>query len=271
MIHVVTQHNRDAYENLLKEMHRLRRVHFVEERGWSAMTVRDGGEYDAYDDERTIYLLAVEPDGSISCSMRMRPALTGSVLGDVFPHLVADDEPSLRQPDVWEISRYFAASAARGRSGAGRRAELRLASLEVALQHRAKRLVGMIDIEMLPPMLNGSGWRVRPLGLPAPYAEGVAQAIEVQVSQAALRDMEELTGLEAPLALELDPDMAPGLPPHEIEAILRAANTDSGRRRMAVRIVQRVAELQNETTEDELVAMIEYLGELVQRGVAARL
>lgn len=243
MIHVVTKHNRLAYKDLLTEMHRLRRVHFVEERGWSAMTVRDGGEYDEFDDDQMIYLLAVEPDGSISCSMRMRPALTGSVLGDVFPHLIAEDETSIYASDVWEISRYFATGAARGRSGAPRRAEIRLASLEVALKHRAKRLVGMIDLEMLPPMLDGSGWRVRTLGLPAPYDEGVAQAVEMQVSQAALRDMEELTGLSAPLSFELDPELVPGVPPQEIEAMLRVANSVDGRRRMTLRIIQRVAEL----------------------------
>jgi acyl-homoserine lactone synthase len=271
MIHVVTKHNRLAYRDLLSEMHRLRRVHFVEERGWTAMTVRDGGEYDPYDDDSTIYLLAIEPDGSIACSMRMRPALTGSVLGDVFPHLIAEDEASIYASDVWEISRYFATGAARGRSGAPRRAEIRLASLEVALKHRAKRLVGMIDLEMLPPMLDGSGWRVRTLGLPAPYDEGVAQAVEVQVSLAALRDMEELTGLSAPLTLELDPELVPGVPPQEIEAMLRAANSVDGRRRMALRIIQRVAELQDEISEEELAATVEYLGELIARGESARL
>jgi N-acyl-L-homoserine lactone synthetase len=271
MIHIVTEKNRDLYDDLLREMHRLRKVHFVDERGWSAMTVKDGGEYDDYDDAKAVYLLAVEPDGSVACSMRMRPAEVGSILQDVFPHLIAADEPSIAKPDAWEISRYFASSAARGKSGFKRRAEIRLASLEVALEHGVKRLVGMIDIEMLAPMLNGSGWRVRPLGLPAPYDEGVAQAIEVQVSRGALIDLEESQGLHSPISFEVDKAVVPNIPPQEIEALLRASNDLGGRQQMLVRLVKRVIELQDHSSEDQLIATVEYLSELIERGVAASL
>jgi acyl-homoserine lactone synthase len=246
-------------------MHRLRKVHFVDERGWGAMTVRDGGEYDAYDDEKAVYLLALEADGSISCSMRMRPAATGSILQDVFPHLIAEDEPSIASTEVWEISRYFATGAMRGKGGFRRRAEVRLASLEVALEHGAKRLVGMIDIEMLPPMLNGSGWRVRPLGLPAPYDEGVAQAIDIKVSRGALLDMEDSQDLQSPLSLNLDHRRLPPLPPHEIEALLRTDTLDGQSRRTLVGIVKRVLELQDEVSDETLLDMVAYAEEILAR------
>ena len=48
MIHIITANNRHIYRAQLAEMHELRRVHFVEERGWSDLTVIGGGEYDAY-------------------------------------------------------------------------------------------------------------------------------------------------------------------------------------------------------------------------------
>lgn len=263
MIHVVTAENRHLYAAALKEMHELRRIHFVEERGWAAMTVRDGGEYDQYDDDKMIYLLSIEEDGRVSCSMRMRPAEDGSVLTDVFPHLVAQDEPSLNRPDVWEISRYFAARHCRGRGGARRRAEIRLASLEVARKHGANRLIGMIDIEMLPPMLNGSGWRVRTLGLPAPYDEGIAQAIEISVSQAAIEEMIETQGLEPAVSLELDPARTPRLPPHEIEALLKLAQSGSDRARIIVALVRRILSLQDDAGEAELLGMVSYVEALV--------
>ncbi|MDP9103981.1 MAG: hypothetical protein M3N05_08260 [Pseudomonadota bacterium] len=265
MIHVVTSANRDLYAAALAEMHRLRKVHFVDERGWKAMTVRDGGEYDAYDDEQTVYLLAIEPDGAISCSMRMRPAATDSILADLFPHLIAEDEPSIAAPDVWEISRYFASGSTRGKSGFRRRAEIRLASLEVAMERGVKRLVGMIDIEMLPPMLNGSGWRVQPLGLPAPYDEGVAQAIGIQVSRGALLDMEDSQGLQSPLSLTLDQNRLPPLPPQDIEALLRAETMDGDRRRVLVGVVKRVLELQDQVPEAELLSMVAYVESMLTR------
>jgi acyl-homoserine lactone synthase len=255
MIHVVTSANRDLYAAVLAEMHRLRKVHFVDERGWKAMTVRDGGEYDAYDDEQTVYLLAIEPDGAISCSMRMRPAATGSILADVFPHLIAEDEPSIAAPDVWEISRYFASGATRGKSGFRRRAEIRLASLEVAMERGVKRLVGMIDIETL--------------GLPAPYDEGVAQAIGIQVSRGALLDMEDSQGLQSPLSLNLDQSRLPPLPPQDIEALLRAETMDGDARRVLVGVVKRVLELQDHVPEEELLSMVAYVESLLVRPALA--
>jgi N-acyl-L-homoserine lactone synthetase len=270
MIHVVTAANRHLYAEALEEMHRLRRIHFVEERGWSAKSVRDGGEYDQYDDDKMVYLLSLEDDGRVSCSMRMRPADTGSVLTDVFPHLVAADEPSLNRPDIWEISRYFAASHCRGRAGARRRAEIRLASLEVARQRGVNRLIGMIDLEMLPPMLNGSGWQVRTLGLPAPYDEGIAQAIEVAVSHAAVEEMIETQGLEPAVSLELDPSRAPQLPPQEIEALLRLAHSGADRSRIIVALVRRILEVQDQAEESELLGMVSYVEALVNGEVHAR-
>lgn len=264
MIHVVTAANRHLYTEALEEMHRLRRVHFVEERGWAAMTVReDGGEYDQYDDGQTIYLLSLDEDGRVGCSMRMRPARDGSVLTDNFPHLVAGDEPPLNRPDVWEISRYFAAPHCRGQSGRRRQAEIRLASLEVAHARGVNRLIGMIDLEILPGMLTASGWRVRTLGLPAPYPEGVAQAIEVQVSRAALHDMAEMFGLDDDLSLELDPARAPQLPPHEIEALLQLGRSGADRSRVVVALVRRILEIQDRADEDQLMGMVSYVETLL--------
>lgn len=264
MIHVVTESNRRLYADALREMHRLRRVHFVEERGWTEMTVRDGGEYDTYDDDQMVYLLDLDAAGQVGCSMRMRPALTGSALTDLFPHLVAADEPSLNRPDVWEISRYFAAPHRRGRAGMRIQAELRLAALEVAWGRAAKRLIGMIDLENLSGMLNGSGWRVRPLGLPAAYAEGIAQAIEVQVSRGAIVDMAETFGLEAAVALEIDPACAPILPPQEIEALLAIGRTGLDNCRVMLALVRRILAIQQDADEEQLLGMVAYVEALLR-------
>jgi acyl-homoserine lactone synthase len=269
MIHVVTAGNRHLYGEALTEMHRLRRVHFIEERGWAAMTVRAGGEYDHFDDAQAIYLLSLGADGRVGCSMRMRPAETGSLLTDLFPHLLAADEPSLNRPDVWEISRYFAAPHCRGRAGTGPQAEIRLAALEVARARGVNRLVGMIDLEILPGMLSASGWRVRPLGLPAAYAEGIAQAIEVRVSNGAVVDMAEMYGLEPGVSLELDPARAPNLPPHEIEVLLALAQSRTDHSRVIVALVRRILAIQAQTDDEHLLGMVAYV-EALLRGETQR-
>jgi len=86
--------------------------------GYSFWVGQDGGIKQAgASAAKQDILFAVEPSGAISCSMRMRPALTGSILADVFPHLIAADEVSVAHSDIWEISRYFASGAARGKIG----------------------------------------------------------------------------------------------------------------------------------------------------------
>ena len=42
---------------------------------------------------------------------------------DVFPHFVAPDEESVRNPDVWEMARLFAVGHLRGEEGFNRRGE----------------------------------------------------------------------------------------------------------------------------------------------------
>ena len=65
-----------------------RRVHFVEERGWHDLTIVDGGEYDAFDDDQTIYFLALGPDAEVLGSIRARPTIDKCMLRDAFPELI---------------------------------------------------------------------------------------------------------------------------------------------------------------------------------------
>src|SRR6185437_5528427 len=142
MIHMVTCENRALYARQLAEMFRLRKVHFVDERGWSALTVREDLEIDAYDDERTIYFMALDTLGRIQVCMRARPTDDRSMLADSFPHLVAPTAAPVTAPGIWEISRIFATRGARGRQGLVRRAELFLATVEAACALQVTRLVG---------------------------------------------------------------------------------------------------------------------------------
>jgi N-acyl-L-homoserine lactone synthetase len=166
MIHVVTYENRELYRRQLQEMHALRKTHFIQERGWTGLTERDGGEYDAYDDEKTIYFFALDQEGRIGVSMRARPTQDKSMLGDIFPHLIGPGAAPVEAPGVWEISRIFATRRFRTRSGVRRRSELFLATVEAAAIKGIDRLVGMTDVFLLPQTLAAGGpcvcWACRP-------------------------------------------------------------------------------------------------------------
>lgn len=176
MIHLVTADNRHLYGPQLEAMHRDRAAYFVGDRGWSGLTVENGLERDAYDDDRALYLIGFEADGSIAASVRLRPSDDGSVLSDVFPHLVS--EGPARGAGVFEMTRYFGSRARRGASGFAVRSALHVATLEAIVARGASRLLGFTDVAALS-LLRYTGWRVRPVGLPADYAEGTAVAFEV--------------------------------------------------------------------------------------------
>ncbi len=222
MIHIVHAGNRDLYAQELDQLFRLRAKFFKEVLGWSALTVTDGKETDAYDDDRAIYLLALEADGQISCSLRLRPTTDRSLLMDHFPHLVADDRQRFTQADVWETCRYFASPRARGPEGARRREELRMAMVELANTRGISRIVAITDMTWLPPLVQGS-WTTRLLGLPATYDEGECIAFEILCDDEALLLMRERYGAAGDILLDLDPATVPAnLPPHRIEAMMAA-------------------------------------------------
>lgn len=176
MIHLIEATNRHLYAPELLELHRERRRLFVDGRGWP-LTVRDGGEYDDYDDRRADYLVGFGPDGRIEAACRLRPTQDGGLIPDVFPHLVADGERAPDSPGTWECTRYF--STARGRAGFQSRSKLHLAMIEHVQEQGGDRLLGFVDLPFLTHLRRFSGLRIRPIGLPARYGDGEAAGVTI--------------------------------------------------------------------------------------------
>lgn len=191
MIHLINCNNKHLYRRELEEFHRERHRQFVLERGWSLRSV-DGGEYDDYDDEHALYLVGLGFEGGIEVGCRIRTTAFGGVLPDVFPHLIADGEPSIREAGAYECTRYFAVSSARGRRGFEARSKLHLAMLELVRDLGGHRLLGFVDLPFLTHLRRFSGLRIRPVGLPAAYEAGVTIAFEIGVEDADLRTAQQL-------------------------------------------------------------------------------
>jgi acyl-homoserine lactone synthase len=201
MIHLINAANRHLYGDVLAQMHRARTDHFVEERGWRNLCVEAGQELDEYDNDQALYLVGFDEFGAIAVSARLLPADHGCVLSDHFPHLVVEGRAC--GPGVFELSRYFASPALRGRRHFPVKASMNLAVVEAMVERRARRLVGFTDLHILG-IMRYSGWRVRPIGLPAAYDEGTAAAFEIACQAHDLAEMQaavELPGrqlFEAP-------------------------------------------------------------------------
>jgi acyl-homoserine lactone synthase len=192
MIHLITASNRHLYEDVLAEMHRARTEYFVKERGWNNLVVQAGQEFDAYDTDDALYLVGFDPEGEITVSARLLSAERGSVLSDHFPHLVADGPA--RGPGVYELSRYFTAPHLRGRKWFPVKAAMNVAVVEAMVELGARRLVGFTDLHVMA-IMRYSGWRVRPIGLPADYDEGTAAAFEISCQSSDLEDIREIVQL----------------------------------------------------------------------------
>lgn len=251
MIHVVTKENRTLYTNALEQMHRLRKVHFVDQRQWPGAIVRSGGEYDEYDDEEAIYLLALEANGQVACSMRLRPVRDGSVMQTVFPNLPDDQGLDMGRSDIWEISRYCSSGVVRGWRGAHRQTEMRLAALEAALAQSVRLMIGIVELDLLARLMDSSGWRVTTLGEPVPLAAGLAQAVSVEVSHEALVEMQETQGMACPMSLNASRLWSP-LPPQEFEVLSRVKALPPPRRQMAIGLMRSFVQVEPELTGRDL-------------------
>jgi N-acyl-L-homoserine lactone synthetase len=188
MIHIVTGANRALYAQQLRDMHALRWKYYIEARGWTALReLQDepGFETDEYDDADAVYLLSLNADGRIGGSIRLRRTDRPTLLLDHFRDLIAEPESLGLGPDVWEITRVIRTPENRAKTGPVK-TSLNVAMIEFALTRGAKRLIGVCDTFMLPGIIALWKRGFRPIGLPAPYAEGEMIAVSFEVSEAVL-------------------------------------------------------------------------------------
>jgi N-acyl-L-homoserine lactone synthetase len=204
MIHIVSETNRHLYARQIWDMYVERRKSFVERNGWDDLMVFDGAEVDDFDDERAVYLMALDDGGQLQGAVRFRPTEDKSILFDKYAHLIAPDQPSLKGPETWEGTRVFTTDAFRRSREPGQRGffGLALAGREVALDHRAKNAVGMMDIRLLERMTPAAPAEIRMLGLPAQYGYGVMVGTCVEVSAA--NNARTLESLAEPMRLSYE-------------------------------------------------------------------
>ncbi len=229
MVHLVTPEHRCLYHDQLEHMHKLRWAIYVEERGWRALREKQaipGYERDEYDDERAHYLLAIDDDGALLGAMRVRPADDRSLLADQFAHLVDRDFRREFDASVWELTRLLRAPQNRSRDGHVRFA-MNCGLIEFCLTRDVTHLVATAETFLLPMTRKAWGPKVRPIGLPQPYAEGDVIALELTPDVDALAAMRIAGSITSSQLYEhpkpwqaLDPDPVPAA---HLFAALRAS------------------------------------------------
>ena len=105
MIICINGTDRDQYKDLVQEMYRQRARVFNDRMKWDVV-VRDGMEYDEFDEQNPLYLISVDDvSGALRGSLRLLPTTGPNMLRDIFPQLLPADQ-IIESPTIWESSRF---------------------------------------------------------------------------------------------------------------------------------------------------------------------
>jgi acyl-homoserine lactone synthase len=191
MIHIISAANRHLYEDVLQDHFRIRHDIFVEERRWETLRKPDRRDVDGFDNEDTIYLLALEGRRVVG-GHRLYPTTKPSMMSEIFPHL-ANVRGCPSDPLVWEWSRYF---IVRDRRDGNLNLQLMAAVQEFCLAEGIMKISAIMETWWLP-RFHEAGFVVAPIGLPALVENAWTMAALIDISRDTLRAISERTGLRS--------------------------------------------------------------------------
>jgi acyl-homoserine lactone synthase len=199
-LHIVTRENRHLYEQEMIEQHRLRHACYIVERKWDGLQDRGGLEYDQFDDDDTIYLLAIE-DGRLVGGGRMYPTTKPHLMSHIWPELAAvKGIPA--GPDIFEWTRLYVTRDRRGdgRYGTAVVGQLFAGGLEFALEEGMSELSLQFEAFWFP-RLQQHGWKINPLGLPTKIKDDWWIGASIPISPAVVRSTRAFYGISGPILM----------------------------------------------------------------------
>lgn len=154
---------------LMTDLARYRHKVFVEKLGWQ-LKCEQGLEYDQFDRDDTIYVVAQNDDDQIIGTARLLPTSRPYLLGEVFPQLLNGQRPPCSD-DIWELSRFAAvdfdsrSTSALGQFSSEAAIDLLKQSMETASRVGARRVITVspLGIERL---LRRAGFEAARAGAP---------------------------------------------------------------------------------------------------------
>lgn len=179
--------------DLLERNYRLRHTIFVDMQGWEALRRPDGREIDAFDTADATHLLLTDGEELVGGS-RFTPLDKPNLLRTVFSGLVQGDLPASPSLGADWTRFYVRPDRREGRRRTPESAALFCAVMEYALSQGYAYLTFVSTIYMLE---HGTavGWRIVPLGPPALIDGKPTIAAWIEVSEEALDNVREATGV----------------------------------------------------------------------------
>lgn len=197
MIFIVNAENRCLFSSELRQMHRHRKVVFVERLRWQTPTVGEL-EIDSYDHIDTIYLIArSEHSSDVLASARLLPTTQPHLMSEVFAHACSESPPC--GPRVWEASRFCTSPSIKSRRA--RLAllwELLCGIMETCLLYGVEQITFTANAALLPLVLR-CGWDATVLGPTLPDRDDEVTAVAVRVSPSGLQALRQRFGINGPV------------------------------------------------------------------------
>jgi acyl-homoserine lactone synthase len=184
MIHIVTSANQSLYDNELLAHYRARHEIYVVERKWENLANPDGLERDQFDNDKAIYVLAIEGERVVGGS-RLIPTMEPHLLSEVFPHLVSV-RGLIRAHEIHEWTRMFVIKERREGRNMGRTAGMVICGLlEHCLDIGLTGLTALVEMWWLP-RFHDMGWKLSPLGLPELISGEWSVAVKMEIDRRTL-------------------------------------------------------------------------------------
>ncbi|WP_192250584.1 acyl-homoserine-lactone synthase [Mesorhizobium caraganae] len=196
-IHLVTWDNRKHYRKVLERYFRIRYEIYVKQRRWRAVARPINIEIDAFDNEHTLYVLALDTNGRIVGGSRLVPTLEPHLMSEVFPGLAGGRPP--RAAEIFEWTRFFVVPSLRTQGAPSPIAGLVLCGLLETAQSLGIRQISVVCETFWPKRLRALGWTLIELGEVLEHPDGDIIALLIDVTPEAVEQMRRAYGISGVL------------------------------------------------------------------------
>lgn len=196
-IHLVTWDNRKHYRKVLERYFRIRYEIYVKHRRWRDVARPINIEIDAFDNEHTRYVLALDTNGRIVGGSRLVPTLEPHLMSEVFPGLAGGRPP--RAAEIFEWTRFFVVPSLRTQGAPSPIAGLVLCGLLETAQSLGIRQISVVCETFWPKRLRALGWTLIELGEVLEHPDGDIIALLIDVTPEAVEQTRRAYGISGVL------------------------------------------------------------------------
>ena len=192
-MHLVTWDNRKHYRKVLERYFRIRYEIYVKQRRWRAVARPINIEIDAFDNEHTLYIMALDTNGKIVGGSRLVPTLQPHLMSEVFPVLARGRPP--RAAEIFEWTRFFVVPSLRTQGASSPVAGFVLCGLLESAQSLGIRQISVVCETFWPKRLRALGWTLIELGDVLEHPDGDIIALLIDVTPEAIEQTRRAYGI----------------------------------------------------------------------------